>query len=96
MSTLALEQEQIVDVRSPEEFARGHLRTAVNLPINRLREELDSLDRRRRVVVYCGVGYRGYLAYRILVQHGFADVVNLDGGYKSVVDGGYKALVQDY
>lgn len=96
MSTLALKQEQIVDVRSPEEFARGHVRTAVNLPIDRLREKLGSLDRRRRVVVYCAVGYRGYLAYRILAQHGFADVVNLDGGYKSVFDGGYKALVQDY
>ncbi len=34
---------------------------------------------------------RGYLAYRILKQKGF-NVVNLDGGYKSVVDGGYKEL----
>jgi rhodanese-related sulfurtransferase len=82
---------QIVDVRSPEEFSRGHMPFAVNLPINKLRDGITTLDRGRRVIVYCWVGYRGYLAYRILKQNGF-DVVNLDGGYKTVVDGGYKML----
>jgi NADPH-dependent 2,4-dienoyl-CoA reductase/sulfur reductase-like enzyme/rhodanese-related sulfurtransferase len=79
----------VVDVRSPEEFHCGHVSGAVNLPIDTLRENVSTLEKGRRVIVYCQVGYRGYLAYRILKQKGF-DVVNLDGGYKLLVNGGYK------
>jgi len=77
---------QIVDVRSPEEFHSGHVLNAVNLPINTLRENLSTLEKGRRLIVYCQIGDRGYLAYRILKQNGF-DVVNLDGGYKLLVNG---------
>jgi NADPH-dependent 2,4-dienoyl-CoA reductase/sulfur reductase-like enzyme/rhodanese-related sulfurtransferase len=77
---------QIVDVRSPEDFHSGHVPDAVNLPINTLRENVSTLEKGRRLIVYCQNGYRGYLAYRILKQKGF-DVVNLDGGYKLLVNG---------
>jgi NADPH-dependent 2,4-dienoyl-CoA reductase/sulfur reductase-like enzyme/rhodanese-related sulfurtransferase len=86
-----LDDLQIIDVRSPAEFSRGHILRAVNLPLNTLRENIGMLDQGRRTLVYCQVGYRGYLAYRILTQMGF-DVVNLDGGYKSIVEGGFKSL----
>ncbi|VTT68849.1 unnamed protein product [Fusarium fujikuroi] len=86
-----LDELQVVDVRSPEEFARGHLHQAVNLPLNNLRQQLATLDRSRSTMVYCQVGYRGYLAYCILKQFGF-DVVNLDGGFKTVVQGGCQSL----
>jgi NADPH-dependent 2,4-dienoyl-CoA reductase/sulfur reductase-like enzyme/rhodanese-related sulfurtransferase len=77
---------QIVDVRSPEEFQSGHVPDAVNMPINTLRENLGTLEKSRRLIVYCQTGYCGYLAYRILKQKGF-DVVNLDGGYELLVNG---------
>ncbi|KAF5700750.1 pyridine nucleotide-disulfide oxidoreductase [Fusarium globosum] len=86
-----LDELQVVDVRSPEEFARGHLHQAVNLPLNNLRQQLATLDRSRSTMVYCQVGYRGYLAYCILKQFGF-DVVNLDGGFKTVVQRGCQSL----
>ncbi|KAH6887617.1 FAD-dependent pyridine nucleotide-disulfide oxidoreductase [Thelonectria olida] len=82
-----LEKLQLVDVRTPGEFARGHLPRAINLPLDSLRGQLALLDKSVRVVVYCQVGYRGYLAYRILKQSGF-DVANLDGGYKLATEGG--------
>jgi len=82
---------QIIDVRSPAEFSRGHIVRAVNLPLNTLRENIAELEQGRQTLVYCQVGYRGYLAYRILAQMGF-DVVNLDGGYKSILEGGFKSL----
>jgi rhodanese-related sulfurtransferase len=90
---LKIEQDasQIVDVRSPEEFSHGHIPCAINIPLGKLRDSINKLDKGRRVVVYCWVGYRGYLAYRVLKQVGF-DVVNLDGGYMSVVQGGFKSL----
>ncbi|KAF5581620.1 Coenzyme A disulfide reductase [Fusarium pseudocircinatum] len=86
-----LDKLQVVDVRSAEEFARGHLHQAVNLPLNDLRHQLVTLDSSRLTLVYCQVGYHGYLAYCILRQFGF-DVVNLDGGFKTVVQGGYQSL----
>ncbi|KAF5539143.1 Coenzyme A disulfide reductase [Fusarium mexicanum] len=61
-----LDKLQVVDVRSPAEFARGHLYQAVNLPLNNLRQQLATLDRSRSTLVYCQVGYRGYSAYCIL------------------------------
>jgi NADPH-dependent 2,4-dienoyl-CoA reductase/sulfur reductase-like enzyme/rhodanese-related sulfurtransferase len=91
MAQLEESRTQIVDVRSKTEFARGHFKGAVNLPINELRGSLATLDKEKRVVVYCQVGYRGYLGYRILKQNGF-EVTNLDGGFKSVVEGGFKML----
>jgi rhodanese-related sulfurtransferase len=86
---------EIVDVRSKKEFEGGHLRGARNLPINGLRESLEKgvleNGKGRKVLVYCQVGYRGYLGYRILKQKDFK-VVNLDGGYKSVAEGGFRGL----
>ncbi|KAK0649595.1 hypothetical protein B0T16DRAFT_325494 [Cercophora newfieldiana] len=86
-----LKNMQVVDVRSPGEFSRGHLKFAKNIPVNDLRGDIASLDKSKKTLVYCQVGYRGYLADRILKQKGF-DVMNLDGGYKSVADGGLKEL----
>ena len=72
----------VVDVRTPTEFAAGHLPEAVNVPVDELRSRLNELPHDRRLVTYCQVGQRGYLALRILQQTGF-DAVNLGGGYKT-------------
>ncbi len=74
---------RILDVRGPDEFAAGHLPGARNLPLDQLRAALDGLDRSQPLRLYCAVGFRSYLAYRILVQHGFADVATLAGGMHS-------------
>lgn len=73
----------ILDVRSTEEFQLGALPGAVNIPNDQLRSRLAEVPRDRSVLVYCGVGLRGYLAERILRQRGFSDVGNLSGGYKT-------------
>jgi NADPH-dependent 2,4-dienoyl-CoA reductase/sulfur reductase-like enzyme/rhodanese-related sulfurtransferase len=72
----------LVDVRTAQEFASGHIPGAVNVPVDELRSRLNELPRDREVAVYCQVGQRGYLATRILSQAGF-DVVNICGGYKT-------------
>ena len=71
---------QLLDVRTPGEFAAGHLEGARNVPVDDLRDRLGELNRDSETVVYCKVGFRGYLAARILQQNGFADVKNLTGG----------------
>lgn len=70
-----------IDVRTQDEFAMGSIPGFVNIPLDELREHLDELPRERPIVVTCAVGLRGYLACRILTQHGFTDVRNLSGGY---------------
>ena len=73
----------LVDVRTPMEFAAGALPGAVNVPLDSMRSRLDDIPRDRPVVLYCGVGLRGYLASNILRHHGFDNVRNLIGGIKT-------------
>ncbi len=70
----------LLDVRTSQEYAAGHVPNAVNIPVDELRSRLSEIPRERRIAAYCQVGQRGYLAARILAQKGF-DVVNLGGGY---------------
>jgi len=72
----------LLDVRTPIEFARGHIEGAINIPVDDLRRRLSELPRNRDIVVYCQVGQRGYLATRILLQSGYR-AANLGGGYKT-------------
>lgn len=72
----------LLDVRTPQEFAVGHVLGAVNIPVDELRSRLGELPHDREVVVYCQVGQRGYLATRILRQAGF-QAMNVSGGYKA-------------
>jgi rhodanese-related sulfurtransferase len=75
----------VLDVRNLGEYAASHLAGAVHLPVDDLRFELDRLPRDRRIVVHCRSGFRGHLAVRILKENGFADVVNLTGGFMSML-----------
>jgi CRP-like cAMP-binding protein len=61
----------LVDVRLPEEFARGHLEGAVNLPLRRLRSEVRSMDATRPLIVYCDTGRRSASATFLLTERGF-------------------------
>ena len=70
----------LLDVRTAQEFAAGHIPEAVNIPVDDLRSRLGELPRDRRIAAYCQVGQRGYLATRILLQKGFS-VANIGGGY---------------
>lgn len=72
---------QIVDVRTPGEFAKGHLPNAVNLPLDDIRDHMDTLDKAKPVYLNCQVGLRSYIGYCILSQNGF-DCYNLSGGYR--------------
>ncbi|TDR81940.1 FAD-dependent oxidoreductase [Paludibacterium purpuratum] len=80
---LPRDEVQLVDVRTAEEYRLGTIAGARHIDVDTLRARLSELDRARPVVVFCQVGLRGYLAYRILKQHGFAQVRNLSGGYKT-------------
>lgn len=72
---------ELVDVRAPNEFARGTIPGAKNISVDELRDRIDEIDKNKPVVVFCQVGQRGYLATRILMQNGYR-VRNVSGGYR--------------
>ncbi len=75
----------LLDLRSTKEIeAAGKIPSAVHLPLDELRDSLETLDKEKLYVPYCAVGMRGYLAHRILVQNGFRSK-NLSGGYRTLV-----------
>ncbi|MGE3956430.1 MAG: FAD-dependent oxidoreductase [Vicinamibacterales bacterium] len=86
---LAQADPLLVDVREPEEFARGHIEGALNIPLSKMRERYRELPLDQDILVYCGVGQRAYFATRFLLQHGYR-ARNLSGGYTT-----YRALLPD-
>jgi NADPH-dependent 2,4-dienoyl-CoA reductase/sulfur reductase-like enzyme/rhodanese-related sulfurtransferase len=75
----------VLDVREPDEFARGHVPGSVNLPLSQMRERYGDLPQDREIWVCCSVGQRAYYATRFLAQHGY-HVRNLSGGYTTYRD----------
>ena len=73
----------LVDVRTKEEFVRGHIPSALNISVDELRERLSEIPR-KEIVLYCQVGQRAHTATLFLREHGFS-AVNLDGGYQTWV-----------
>ncbi len=80
----------LLDVRDEEEYRLGHMDGSVNMPLNSLRSRLEELPKDQKIIVYCQVGLRGYIADRILTQHGF-QAENITGGYNSAKDYLYQA-----
>lgn len=75
------EEDFVLDVRTPQEYAAGHIAGSVNIPLDELRERLGELPKDTTITVTCAVGLRGYIAARILVGHGFK-ALDLTGGYR--------------
>ena len=71
----------LLDTRTVEEFAHGHIDGFFNIPVDELRERLDELDKHKPVYVICQSGLRSYIACRILAGNGF-DCYNFSGGFR--------------
>ncbi len=80
----------LIDVRTPMEFEAGSIPGAINIPLDSMRERLGEIPSDRQIILYCGVGLRGYLASNILRLNGFENVRNLVGGIKTYRSANYK------
>ncbi|MBA3045257.1 MAG: FAD-dependent oxidoreductase [Candidatus Thermoplasmatota archaeon] len=73
--------EKLLDVRDNEEIEiYPILEGATHIPLNELRKRLGELDKTKTYNIYCAIGLRGYIAYRMMVQNGFK-CKNISGGY---------------
>jgi rhodanese-related sulfurtransferase len=69
----------LLDVRTPEEFASGHIAGAVNIPVESLENRLSEVSPDQTVVVYCRSGNRSEQASRILADAGYSSIYDLGG-----------------
>lgn len=71
----------LLDTRTAEEYAQGHIDGFINIPVDELRQRLEELDSAKPVYVICQSGLRSYIASRILTGNGF-DCYNFAGGFR--------------
>jgi rhodanese-related sulfurtransferase len=73
------EDHILIDVRTPDEFASGHIAGAVNIPVEEIADRLDEVPQDKPVVLYCRSGNRSNQASGILVNAGFTGIYDLGG-----------------
>ena len=66
----------LVDVRTPGEFAQGHVKGSVNIPLDLVSSKIPEFKNPKNIVVFCRSGNRSSQAKAILEQHGFTNVIN--------------------
>ncbi len=76
LSGIIKEGAFLVDVRSSGEFAQGHVKGSVNIPLDRIPSQLAKLKNRKNIIVFCRSGNRSSQAKLFLEQNGFANIVN--------------------
>lgn len=83
-----------LDVRTAEEFEEGSIFGSVNIEIDQLRQRINEINvsKDSPIVVNCYVGLRAYLAIMILKSHGFTNLYNLSGGYRTYSALNYKLI----
>ena len=81
-----------LDVRTPEEFEEGSIQGSINIEVDNLRQRLSEIKvaKDTPIVVNCYVGLRAYLAIMILRSHGYTNLYNLSGGYRTYSAYNYK------
>ena len=80
VSKLLGSEIQFVDVRRSAEYAAGHAPKTINLPLDKLPQEVDQLDPNKPTYVICQGGYRSSLGTSILENAGFKEIFNVTGG----------------
>ena len=75
----------VLDVRSPQEYAEGHVPGAVNVPHDQLASRLDEVPKDKDVVLYCRSGRRSALAADVLAANGYTRLSHLEGDMQAWV-----------
>lgn len=84
----------LIDLRNKDELKEaGMIPGAVHIPLPELRSRLKDLDPKKQYILFCAIGLRGYVGYRILSQRGFS-ARNLSGGYKTFLGAKEKIMAE--
>ena len=78
----------VLDVRSPEEYASGHVPGAVNIPYDQMASRVAEVPKDKDVVLYCRTGRRAAIAAEVLAGHGYERLQHLEGDIVAWVEKG--------
>jgi hydroxyacylglutathione hydrolase len=81
---------EVIDVRGPDEWRRGHIPGAIHIPLAALPDRMGELNAAGPIVLHCKGGSRSAIATSFLLARGIANVSNLAGGYEGWVKGGFE------
>lgn len=79
----------MVDVRTADEYAEGHIPGATLIPVQELAARVNEVSNNRQVYVYCRSGVRSARASKILAEAGFTHIENIEGGIMAWQTAGY-------
>lgn len=76
----------VLDVRQPDEFAEGHVKNALNLPLSDMADvgQIASFDDDQSLYIHCAGGYRSVVAASLLKRQGYHNLRNISGGFKKI------------
>ena len=79
-----LENTSTIDVRKPGEYLSEHVLNAIHHPLDYMLSELNKIETSMQHHIHCAGGYRSVIAISLLMQHGYTDLVNVEGGYDAI------------
>lgn len=90
----------LLDVRTPSEFKSSHIKGATLIPVinasgsglssdNLLEARIDEVPKNKKILVYCRSGHRSVSASKILINAGYEQVYNMEGGINAWITAGY-------
>ena len=71
----------IIDVRERIEYAKGHIKNSINIPLSELRERMDEIPKDKPLYLHCRTGQRSYNATLALQNLGFKNIYNITGSF---------------
>jgi hydroxyacylglutathione hydrolase len=95
MRAMRGKRAQIIDVRAPDEWRRGHIEGAIHIPLAALPDRIGEIDPSLPVVLHCKGGGRSAIATSFLQAQGIRTATNLEGGYERWVKEGLETVVDD-
>ena len=85
----------VLDVRKHGEWNISHIKGAMFLPLTEFPGNLSNLNKNKTYIVHCGGGYRSMVAISIMKNHGFDDLINVQGGFGSMQRAGLETVVEE-
>jgi glyoxylase-like metal-dependent hydrolase (beta-lactamase superfamily II)/rhodanese-related sulfurtransferase len=88
---------RVLDVRRETEFADGHVRGAINIPVNEMKDpgSMAEFEENQNIYVHCAGGYRSIIAASLLKRQGIHNIRNIVGGWSAIRDQGRIEIVKE-
>ncbi|MBL7742469.1 MAG: MBL fold metallo-hydrolase [Chitinophagaceae bacterium] len=87
----------VVDVRKPTEYAEGHLKDAINIPLSEMTDpgSMVNIEDNHNVYVHCAGGYRSVIASSLLKRQGIHNIRNVVGGWGKIIEQGKVEIIKE-